>query len=189
MGSGRARISTAVRGAWTGQVDAMVETVLRRKQFIEERAGDSVSLRRGRDRVRWLLPLAVLALLSACASLTPQDTDAWRDSQRAKLKARAEARWKALIAGDYATAYEYLSPDHRVVVSLQQFREKFGGAITWRMAIAKDIKYDSPTVATVMVAVTYRYSGPRGGGDIEMGRLVAEKWLYSGGDWWYISAE
>ena len=167
----------------------MIETALRLKQFIEERAGDSVLLKRGRDRVRWLLPLMILALLSACASLTPQDTDAWRDSQRAKLKERAEARWKALITGDYAAAYEYLSPDHRVVVSLQQFRGKFGGTIAWRMAIAKDIKYDSPTVATVMVAVTYRYSGPLGGGEIETGRLMAEKWLYSGGEWWYISAE
>ena len=109
-------------------------------------------------------------------------------SQRPILKQRAETRWNALIKGEYELAYEYLTPAQRSVVSLQQYKRTTGGAVQWRVAQVDDIRYDSPTVAAVSVAVTYRFAAPGSGGkEIESVRQMQEKWLYKDGGWWYTT--
>lgn len=123
--------------------------------------------------------------LAGCAS-TPDDV-AWKESQSRNLKMRAEARWDAVIKGDLEKAYTFMSPDYRNVVSLQQFRSRLGRTVEWRMARADDIRYDSPTVASVMMGVTYRTSLPGAQGkQFENSRTLTEKWLYKDGEWWYI---
>ena len=137
----------------------------------------------------WLAGLGVAAtLVAGCATVTPADSDEWRESQRPVLKQRAEARWGALIKGEYEAAYEYLTPAQRTVVSLQQYKRATGGAVQWRVAQVDDIRYDSPTVAAVSVAVTYRFAPPGSGGkEIESVRQLQEKWLYTDGGWWYTA--
>lgn len=138
-------------------------------------------------RVGFIILLPAL-LVSACAGLKPEDSDAWKDAQRPVLKARAEARWKALMQDDVKAAYQFLSPARRAVVSLQQFRGSIGQAVEWRVARATDIQYDGPTVASISMEVTYRFVMPRSGGkEIESKRVLIEKWLYSDGEWWYTS--
>lgn len=130
----------------------------------------------------------VTSLIAGCASIAPADSDAWRISQRPILKQRAETRWNALIKGEYEVAYEYLTPAQRSVVSLQQYKRTTGGAVQWRVAQVDDIRYDSPTVAAVSVAVTYRFMAPGNGGkEIESVRQMQEKWLYKDGGWWYTT--
>lgn len=129
--------------------------------------------------------LVISLLLASCAS-TPEDSDAWFDSQRPVIKARAEARWDALIKRDMEKAYSFLSPDVRTVVSAQQYRAKFGRVLDWRVARATDIRYDSPTVASVMVELTYRIDLPgQRGEQIENKTMLTEKWLFKQGGWWY----
>ena len=130
--------------------------------------------------------LGIVALLLAGCAAVPADTNAWRDSQRPILASRVEARWQSLIAGDMEKAYSYLSPEYRAVVNLQQYKSKFGRVLDWRLARADDIRYDSPTVASVLVEVTYRLDLPGARGEqIENKKALAEKWLYSDGGWWY----
>jgi hypothetical protein len=131
----------------------------------------------------WMAALVVALGVVACAT-TPEDSDSWRNSQREILMSRAEARWMGLINGDFDKAYSFLSPDYRSVVNLQQYRRKMGRALEWRLARAKDISYDSPTVASVLVEVTYQVVLP-GSGLVENTRVMAEKWLYKDGGWWY----
>lgn len=134
--------------------------------------------------------LACVALwaLSGCAVLQPNDGEQWQESQRPVLTARAEARWGALIKGDFEKAYTFSSPDFRAVVSAQQYRGKFGRALSWRLARVVNVSYDAPTVATVSVEVTYRASLPGTGGEtIETQSLNSEKWIYKDREWWYTA--
>lgn len=140
---------------------------------------------RRRSRSLALLSCVSVALAAGCAAV-PADSDGWRQSQREVLISRAEARWDGLIGGDYARAYSYSSPDYRSVVSLQQYQRKFGRIVNWRLARAKDVSYDSPTVASVSVEVTYQVGGSKVSGEtVENVKLMTEKWLYKDGGWWY----
>lgn len=134
------------------------------------------------------LAYAMLSALPGCATLEPEESEKWRESQRPVLKARAEARWDALIKGDIEKAYIYTTPEYRAVVNLQQYKGKYGRVLDWRGARVVDISYDVPTVATVSVEVTYRASLPGTGGEmIETQSLISEKWIYKNREWWYTS--
>lgn len=140
-----------------------------------------------RKAAGFVVALVSALMISACAT-APADNDAWRDSQRSVLKQRAEARWQMLIEGDFKEAYGFLSPDYRSVVNLQQYKKKFGRSIDWRLARVDDIRYDSPTVATVLVKLTYATDLPGARGElIQNTREMPEKWLYKDGGWWYTS--
>lgn len=153
----------------------------------------------GRGVINGFILLLITALLCACASMTPGDQQSsasadansqqWRESQSARLAARAEARWKALVENNIQEAYKYLSPGQRNVVSLQQYRGKFGQLVEWRKAKVLDVQYDSPLAAMVSLEVEYRYSDIRGRVTMESTKALTEKWLYSEGEWWYISVE
>ena len=134
------------------------------------------------------LAFATLTALSGCATLQPEDSEKWRESQRPVLIERAEARWNALIKGDHEKAYSFTTPDYRLVVSSQQYRGKFGRALEWRLAHVENVSYDSPTVATVSVNVTYRTALPGTSGEVFESRSVNfEKWIYKNREWWYIA--
>lgn len=130
----------------------------------------------------------MLSALPGCATLEPEESEKWRESQRPVLKARAEARWGALIKGDIENAYTYTTPEYRAVVNLQQYKGKYGRVVDWRGARVVDIGYDVPTVATVSVEVTYRVGLPGTGGElIETQKAISEKWMYKNREWWYTS--
>lgn len=134
------------------------------------------------------LVYAMLSALPGCATLEPEESEKWRASQRPVLKARAEARWDALIKGDIEKAYIYTTPEYRAVVNPQQYKGKYGRVLDWRGARVVDISYDVPTVATVSVEVTYRIGLPGAGGEvIEMQKAISEKWIYKNREWWYTS--
>jgi len=144
------------------------------------------------EGVRVLISVVMFAVLAfvatGCATTKPEDSDKWYQSQRQELRSKVEARWAALIKGETETAYMYLSPAQRSVVSLQQYRRTLGGAVQWRVAQVDDIRYDSPTVAVVSVALTYRFaSSATGNKEIESVRQMQEKWLYKDGGWWYTT--
>lgn len=135
-----------------------------------------------------LLLAALLAtLLLGCAAMEPKDDEGWYDSQRKILAVRADARWKARIEGDLKAEYAFLSPAYRGVVSMQQYRGRIGRDADWRMARVLDIRYDSPTVASVMVEVTYRIMIPGNPEMVESVHVATEKWLYIDGGWWYTA--
>lgn len=131
----------------------------------------------------------VLSLsLAGCATVKPADSEAWRASQRPVIKARAEARWESLIKDDIEKTYSFTSPEYRAVVTLQQYKGKYGRVVDWRMAKVVNVSYDEPTVATVSVEVTYRVDLPGTRGEpIETQKAISEKWIYKDRVWWYTS--
>jgi hypothetical protein len=115
-----------------------------------------------------------------------QASPAWLEAQKAVIAKRAEARWAALVAGDFAKAYGFESPEYRSVFSIQQFSGRFGGAVTWKLARTKSVEYDPGNVARVVVEV--EYDAPiMAHGNVRGVRQMMEKWLFTDGDWWYIS--
>lgn len=124
--------------------------------------------------------------MSGCASMS-SDNAAPTEAQKQQLKQRAESRWEALIKGELQLVYAFMSPDYRNVVSLQQFKSRYGRTVEWRLARIDDIRYDSPTVASVMMGVAYRTMLPGARGDMfENRKTLTEKWLFKDGEWWYI---
>jgi hypothetical protein len=132
-----------------------------------------------------MVACAPLGMLGAPADAT-QATGSWLESQKTVITQRAEARWKALIAGDFQSAYEFETPARRSVFSLQQYKGNFGNSVVWRLATVKSVEYDPANVARVVLDVEYQ--APVKGVENARGvRQMTEKWLYSDGGWWYIS--
>lgn len=142
---------------------------------------------------RWRSALAgalCAALLGACASHpAPADiaeaSPQWLEAQKPRIAERAQARWDALIAGDFARAYAFQTPEYRSVFSAQQFAGNFGTAVAWRLARVKSVQYDQSNVARVVVEV--EYEAPVGLVNAKGVRQMSENWLYSEGSQWYIS--
>lgn len=127
-----------------------------------------------------VLVLLLVMLLSACATTsTAEPEDIVRD--------RAQARWDALLVGDFETAYSYYSPGFRSATSVVDF------AIGIRM---RKVQYLSAeyqdqscenNVCTVQFKLGYRVAKPVPGVDNwESEGVVSEQWIKSDGEWWFL---
>lgn len=134
--------------------------------------------------------LASALMMSGCSTVgAPTDitqaSPEWLEAQKPQIAERAEARWKALIKGDFDTAYMYLTPEYRSVFSAQQFRSRFGGAVAWKLARVASVEYDRSNVAQVVVEV--EYSASAGMHEVRGVRQMKERWVYTVGSGWYKS--
>ena len=122
------------------------------------------------------LSACALSLLTACAGVspgTPEDA----------VRARAQARWNALLAGDLPKAYQFLTPASRALMSLESYRARFGGRAVWRSAEPHKVVCDPADRCVVTIKVTYRPVPPRGSMDV-IETSVDEVWLLESGQWW-----
>lgn len=111
-----------------------------------------------------------------------------RAADRAAIEERVNARWRALIAGDFRAAYEFEAPAYREATSYERFAARFGRDVVWRVARVVEIRYDSPEAAKVRVALDYqRKRAPREWGDEGQTTSYVEKWLKRDGQWWHRS--
>lgn len=106
--------------------------------------------------------------------------DKYADAQSIVAK-KAQSRWDALIKGDLAAAYEYLSPGSRSVMSLEQYKAKI------RTGLWKKVKVDSVACekdrCNVVLIVEYSY--PKYGIESISSR-IEETWLQEDDDWWFV---
>ena len=120
-----------------------------------------------------------LALLSACATVAPTEDEI--------IAERVQARWDALLAHDYATAYTYYSPAFRsqatatdLEIMIRMRRVKWVGA-----------KYRSHTcdgdLCTVVIDLSYQLANPVPGvpswGNVDRAK---EQWIRVDGQWWFV---
>jgi hypothetical protein len=122
--------------------------------------------------------VAAAAALSGlgCSSLGPAAVERTPEEI---VTERAAARWSALLRGDTATAYQYLSPAYRAVVSPELYRGRFGGGIRWREieAVTADCAAERCDVGVVV-----KYEAPRW--KIVNSRKLEEVWILVDGQWW-----
>lgn len=123
--------------------------------------------------------LLLVALLSACAASAPT-----RDEV---IPERAQARWDALLAGDFGTAYGYLSPGVRSTMSATDFEIAFRLRRIQYLSAEYREHSCGDDVCTVKMIIGYRVVQPLAGvPEWESESAVEERWILSGGEWWYL---
>ena len=126
----------------------------------------------------WLAALA----LGGCASVAPK-------SPEEQVTERAEAHWKALIAGDFAKAYGYLVPSYRAIVSSADYERRFGAAGRWTNAIVHSVECEAEA-CKARVRITSRLLIPQFATRInEVNSYVDETWVREDGQWWKFQSQ
>lgn len=106
------------------------------------------------------------------------------------LAERVDARWQAVMAQDYETAYALLSPGYRSSVEMLDYRDILRrNRLKWISAEVQELQCQpaSDSSCKVKVQVEYEISQPmRGVGEFSSHRSIEESWVKSEGDWWYL---
>jgi hypothetical protein len=123
-------------------------------------------------KIVWICAAVAVSALMGCAALDLRDDDV-------VVKERAQARWDALVKGDTRTAYQYLSPTSRAVLTPEAY------AASLRQGFWKSAKVDSVTCATkdscdAQVTIEYEFQGRR------MKTPSRETWIRDGSEWSYL---
>ncbi len=123
-------------------------------------------------KVASILSAAILVFAAGCAAVESRP-----DAE--VVKERAQARWDALVSGDVAKAYGYLSPVTRSTMKL----EDYSGGIKrgfWKAAKVEKVECPSSTLCEAHVSIDYEFQGRR------TKTPLLESWLKDGSTWWYV---
>ena len=93
---------------------------------------------------------------------------------------RAQARWDALLAGDFETAYSFAAPSYRGVVDAIRFQQGLGGHASWLGAKVREVTCRDE-VCEAMVRLKYRSPLPP---RMEFETDDIERWLSEDGEGW-----
>lgn len=91
----------------------------------------------------------------------------------------AKARWDALIRGNLADAYGYMSPGARAVMSLEMYQQKVRTGL-WKKAVVDSVTCDDDR-CKVALEIEFHY---RDVPSVET--RIEENWLREGDKWWYV---
>jgi hypothetical protein len=100
------------------------------------------------------------------------------------LAQRVEERWQAMVEKDFDKVYGYNLPSYRQTNTLEQFKGRFGKAVTWREAEVQGIQYNGPESARVRINLEVEYVPSWGGAAQPAITRVDEIWLNRDGTWW-----
>ena len=92
----------------------------------------------------------------------------------------AVARWQAIIAGDWKSAYSYGSSAYRTAVSLDSFRGGIAGAAVRKAVELRSVLCEESS-CKVVVKMTYQYALRPGFGDLST--EFEESWIEDDGKW------
>ncbi len=96
------------------------------------------------------------------------------------VRLRAEARWKALIARDFETAYNFATPAYRSAIDLAGFKARQGSAVSWNSAqVVKVSCQESLCEATIKVGFKAVQRGYP-----DMDTEFPERWVLEENRWW-----
>lgn len=109
-----------------------------------------------------------------------------RPAPEEHLRERVRARWRSLISGDFARAYEFETPGFRQATELDSYRASFGSAARWSGVDIRGVELAGDgRVATVDLLVSYEVVLPDGT-QYPGRRPMTERWLFKEGDWWVV---
>src|SRR5690606_7434395 len=133
--------------------------------------------------LRVLALVAALLALAACAAAPSGRT---AGGGGASLEQRSLERWQALIEGDQAKAYGYLSPGYRATRSLENYRAgSRAAALNWSSVKWRGEKCSSEDscVATLLLDYSVKMTGA---GDVPGFRQLTEQWVRLDGTWYHV---
>ncbi len=126
-----------------------------------------------------LLVVAHAVLLAACAGVQAPREQIVRE--------RAQARWDAMLAGDWQKAYGYLSPGSRAVTSFDAWRNSLPRATVWKGAEVQAV--DCPVLDRCNIRVNIHHQPLINGGRFgTIASAIDEVWLVDDGKWWLLHA-
>ena len=108
------------------------------------------------------------------------------DSPEALVKSRAEARWKAMIAKDYRTAYSYLSPGFRIKVDEYAYRNRFAGKTDFHSARVKGVSCDGGKCQVEVETQYTIHAIPPFNVEFQRKGEERENWVLLDGEWWLV---
>ena len=130
------------------------------------------------------LPVAITAaaIIAGCAGTASKPA-----TPEAQVRARAEARWDALLKREWLDAYGYFTPGHRSTVGedvfIKKMREK---RIKWEQARVLNATCPQERVCEVKVEVDYLMHQPLRAVDLHRGtRSWTETWIRVRDQWYY----
>ncbi len=133
---------------------------------------------------RALLLGAAAVVVTACATQRGLS-----EAERASLEARVEARWTALEARDWATAYEFTSPAYKSVFTRELYELKFSYMVELELTSVEILNYDAgAAVASVAVGVMSRPVKQTSAASAAIGSvptISVEQWVLRNKQWWY----
>ena len=126
-----------------------------------------------------VLVLAGCATVGGPGGLTK---DSPPEVKREAVAARAQARWEALIKGDVAASYAYLSPAERATTPLDVYRAKR------KVGLYRTVKVDAVDCegAVCTVKLTLRYDFKRFKG---VQTPLVEHWVIEDGQAWLVAGK
>jgi len=121
--------------------------------------------------------LCSLLLLSACDTTAPKAPG---------IQERANDRWEALLTGDLAKAYEYLSPGMRSSVSSTQYqRSILTQAVRWTSADYIDSVCEE-TTCKVRISIGFVVHGAVPGvKSFKNTKKITESWVLADDQWYF----
>ncbi|HLX22042.1 MAG TPA: hypothetical protein VKR38_01745 [Usitatibacter sp.] len=94
------------------------------------------------------------------------------------VKERAEARLKAVLAGDTRSMYEFFSPAVRKTLKYDDYASSVNKGF-WKAATVEKVECPKADVCNVGLSVEYVYKGAK------VQSPLSETWIQEGRDWWY----
>jgi hypothetical protein len=132
--------------------------------------------------VKCMLPVLSVLLLSACAT-----APASRDEI---IKERAQARWDALLAADYATAYTFYSPGYRSQATVVDFEIAMRLLRIKRTSATYSEHECHENACKVTFNVGWTVGAPVPGVSVFNGfSYITDQWVKTNGEWWYLPEE
>jgi hypothetical protein len=110
--------------------------------------------------------------LAGCAALGPGKPEE-------QVKARAQARWDALLKGDTKSAYEYFSPGTRAVLDYKSYDASIRKGF-WTSATVDSVTCPAPDRCEASETIEYEFKGRR------TKTPLSESWLREDGNWWLV---
>jgi hypothetical protein len=106
-------------------------------------------------------------------------------SPEAQVRQRSTGYWQAMVAGDYATAYGYLSPGFRARISQTSYALRFAERTRWEGAEIQNVECE-PERCRVSLKARFTFKGnevfPSHSSSVD----VKESWLEQDGEWWLV---
>lgn len=146
-----------------------------------------------------ILLLALTTALAGCATSGDRAASgkATRDEARGTspesiLAERATTRWKLMIAGKAAEAYDYLSPGYRSLKSREQYAADMQNRpVRWKGVRHQSVECPPPgEYCDVTVEIDYEVTSPLPGvGAVASKAPVTERWIVLDGVWYLVPKE
>ena len=131
---------------------------------------------------RWLgIGAAALVLAGCAATLGGLTKDSPAEAKAEAAKARAQARWVAILQGDLDTAYAFLSPASRSLVSRDAFKAQFRRP--FRSTTVDGVACE-PEICKVRVTVYFDHPMMK-----NIPAPVEESWVLEQGQFWFVARQ